>query len=47
MDNVTLNIEPDDVYETPLLAEAGDFTEHTQGANGWVAEGSGSRRPGI
>ncbi|MFB6533094.1 lasso RiPP family leader peptide-containing protein [Streptomyces noursei] len=26
-----LHIEPADVYEPPLLAEAGDFTDLTQG----------------
>ncbi|MFH9426228.1 lasso RiPP family leader peptide-containing protein [Streptomyces sp. NPDC017529] len=27
------NIEPDDVYEPPLMAEAGDFAEATQGTS--------------
>ncbi|MDJ1130566.1 lasso RiPP family leader peptide-containing protein [Streptomyces iconiensis] len=44
MDNVTLNIEPDEVYEAPLMAEAGDFAELTQGGGIFYPEGSGSRR---
>lgn len=38
----TLRIESDDVYEAPLLAEAGDFTDLTQGALGSRPEGPGS-----
>ncbi|MBG0852145.1 lasso RiPP family leader peptide-containing protein [Streptomyces spinoverrucosus] len=30
----TLHIEPAEVYETPLLAEAGDYAELTQGIVG-------------
>ncbi|MEU9624597.1 MULTISPECIES: lasso RiPP family leader peptide-containing protein [unclassified Streptomyces] len=30
----TLNIEPADVYEAPLLAEVGDFADLTQGNTG-------------
>ncbi|MFE7114040.1 lasso RiPP family leader peptide-containing protein [Streptomyces sp. NPDC057654] len=40
----TLHIETADVYETPVLAEAGDFAELTQGPGGDVPEGSGSLR---
>ncbi|MFE7116663.1 hypothetical protein ACFU99_14740 [Streptomyces sp. NPDC057654] len=31
---VNLLIEPDDVYEVPLLAEVGDFGTFTQGLPG-------------
>ncbi|MEV0277382.1 lasso RiPP family leader peptide-containing protein [Streptomyces sp. NPDC050610] len=40
----TLHIEPADAYETPLLAEAGDFAELTQGHGYDWPEGGGSRR---
>ncbi|MFB8034008.1 lasso RiPP family leader peptide-containing protein [Streptomyces sp. NPDC056004] len=39
----TLNIETDDVYEAPLLAEVGDFADLTQGGNlGNFPEGGGT-----
>jgi hypothetical protein len=31
VENETLNIETEDVYETPMLAEVGDFADITQG----------------
>ncbi|WP_181923967.1 lasso RiPP family leader peptide-containing protein [Streptomyces inhibens] len=38
----TLNIETDDVYEAPVLVEAGDFADLTQGGNfGNWPEGGG------
>ncbi|MEV0265136.1 lasso RiPP family leader peptide-containing protein [Streptomyces sp. NPDC050617] len=40
----TLHIETADVYETPLLAEAGDFAELTQGRGYDWPEGGGTRR---
>ncbi|MFD7713178.1 lasso RiPP family leader peptide-containing protein [Streptomyces sp. NPDC059785] len=45
--NETLNIEPADVYETPLLDEAGEFTDLTQGAIGTWPEGIGGYRVGT
>ncbi|MFF2812616.1 lasso RiPP family leader peptide-containing protein [Streptomyces sp. NPDC058000] len=37
----TVNIEPADVYETPLLVEVGDFADLTQGnAGDKVEEGA-------
>ncbi len=36
----TLNIEPSDVYEAPLLVEVGDFTELTRGSGGENPDGS-------
>ncbi|MDJ1134488.1 lasso RiPP family leader peptide-containing protein [Streptomyces iconiensis] len=42
----TLNIETADVYEAPLLAEAGDFADLTQGAAGRWPEGIGGYRIG-
>ncbi|MFH8985932.1 lasso RiPP family leader peptide-containing protein [Streptomyces varsoviensis] len=39
----TLHIESADVYETPVLAEAGDFAELTQGYGYGAPEGSGTR----
>ncbi len=39
----TLHIESADVYETPLLAEAGDFAELTQGRGYLFPEGNGAR----
>lgn len=40
--NQTLNIETEDVYEAPILAEAGDFAHSTQGEHQEDAEGSGT-----
>ncbi|MFH8985931.1 lasso RiPP family leader peptide-containing protein [Streptomyces varsoviensis] len=39
----TLHIETADVYEPPVLAEAGDFAELTQGRGIRFPEGSGAR----
>ncbi|MFG3242846.1 MULTISPECIES: lasso RiPP family leader peptide-containing protein [unclassified Streptomyces] len=38
--NETLNIETADVYEAPLLAEAGDFADLTQGGGNSYTEGA-------
>ncbi|MEU1629574.1 lasso RiPP family leader peptide-containing protein [Streptomyces sp. NPDC020096] len=38
----TLAIETTDVYEPPLLVEAGDYTELTQGTGGITPEGWGA-----
>lgn len=38
----TLNIETEDVYEAPMLAEAGNFADLTQGAHRRNPEGLGS-----
>lgn len=35
----TLNIETEDVYEAPMLAEAGNFTHSTQGVGEAYSEG--------
>ncbi|MFE6922953.1 lasso RiPP family leader peptide-containing protein [Nocardia sp. NPDC057663] len=40
--NETLNIEPAEVYEIPLLAEAGDFADLTQGGVRGATEGEHS-----
>jgi hypothetical protein len=37
--NEELRIEETEVYETPVLAEAGDYTEMTQGTIGVFWEG--------
>ncbi|MFE7115650.1 lasso RiPP family leader peptide-containing protein [Streptomyces sp. NPDC057654] len=37
-----LIIEPDDVYEPPLLAEVGGFAERTQGVGSEAPEGAGA-----
>ncbi|MEU7044157.1 lasso RiPP family leader peptide-containing protein [Streptomyces varsoviensis] len=39
----TLHIETADVYEPPVLAEAGDFADLTQGPGGGIPEGGGTR----
>jgi hypothetical protein len=37
------SIETEDVYEAPLLAEAGQYAEETQGVSfGFIPEGTGS-----
>jgi hypothetical protein len=38
----TLNIEIEDVYEAPMLAEAGDFAHLTQGVGSRDMEGVGT-----
>ncbi|MFH8985933.1 lasso RiPP family leader peptide-containing protein [Streptomyces varsoviensis] len=40
----TLHIESADVYETPVLVEAGDFAELTRGVGETWPEGGGTRR---
>jgi hypothetical protein len=35
----TLNIDTEDVYEAPMLVQAGDFTDLTQGDRTFIAEG--------
>ncbi|MFG3242847.1 MULTISPECIES: lasso RiPP family leader peptide-containing protein [unclassified Streptomyces] len=37
-----LEIESEDVYEAPLLAEVGSFADLTQGFGGPSTEGAGS-----
>ncbi|MFD7711043.1 lasso RiPP family leader peptide-containing protein [Streptomyces sp. NPDC059785] len=37
--NETLTVETDDVYEPPLLVEAGDYAQLTQGLQGEAPEG--------
>ncbi|MGH3831856.1 MAG: lasso RiPP family leader peptide-containing protein [Pseudonocardiaceae bacterium] len=37
--NETLNIETEDVYEAPILAEAGNFANLTQGGGNKSSEG--------
>jgi hypothetical protein len=39
-----LNIGTEDVYEVPMLAEAGDFTDRTQGYDTYMPEGNSSYR---
>jgi hypothetical protein len=39
--NETLNIETEDTYEAPMLMEAGDFTDLTQGSSYLDPERSG------
>ncbi|MCH6159225.1 lasso RiPP family leader peptide-containing protein [Streptomyces marispadix] len=39
MESQTLNIEPAEVYEAPLMVEAGDFADLTQGRIGTWPEG--------
>ncbi len=41
----SLFFESDDVYETPLLAEVGDFVDRTRGPGGDDPEGPGTQLP--
>ncbi|MFD6393063.1 lasso RiPP family leader peptide-containing protein [Nocardia sp. NPDC060259] len=45
--NETLNIEPAEIYETPLLGEVGDFADLTQGAPIGPVEGTHSYMNGA
>ncbi|GAA1912790.1 lasso RiPP family leader peptide-containing protein [Streptantibioticus ferralitis] len=43
----TLATESADVYEPPMLAEAGDYTELTQGVEGITPEGYHAHWVGV
>lgn len=43
--NEALNIETEDVYEAPMLSEAGDFADLTHGASYDYPERSGYEYP--